>query len=164
MVSIYRLNRLVQLDLSAHKLIADGSHSMNLYTLEAVLAVFCLCVPVVRPLWGKLRARLRAQTGQSQENLHGNNVRQSISEVKDRCSFAWTNFLTQDNRTQYEVAIRAGTPTASTTNLNKYDTHENNSTNGVLGGSSEVIQATKPLRINVKKEWRISHETATTSH
>ncbi|KAI1207602.1 uncharacterized protein F4807DRAFT_469127 [Annulohypoxylon truncatum] len=158
-VSCIRLSFVIRQDYDTDTLMAYGSRDMHLNVLEPELAIFCLSLPIIRPLWLKLREKYRAARGQPCVDDKSSIAAASGHENDDdRNLVSWKEVIAGDT-SKYDIYIHGGTSKAT----------------GTKPGQSPYRQRLQPRfaasphrqpmppqssQIKVDKSWSVSYESA----
>ncbi|KAI0382522.1 hypothetical protein F5Y04DRAFT_279810 [Hypomontagnella monticulosa] len=136
-ISCVRLTAVIHATEEVQELIASGSRDMPFHLLECELAIFIICLPVLRPLWVKLRERCGSTRGErrrrmSESGLHRGDYEHALRKSEND---------EQGVGSHYNIVIRAGTP----------------SLQGSPGQSNSPHDRT---HIRVDRTWGVSYDTS----
>ncbi|OTB11257.1 hypothetical protein K445DRAFT_26819 [Daldinia sp. EC12] len=146
-VSSIRIGVLVRTD---YMTAMANTRDMHLRILEPELAIFSLCLPVLRPFWVKVRESYGYVTQQFRSGYEFTKLTTTKLD-DDECSWTWKG----TNSTA--TTVKADTPIPPTGRLGLYDGLKGKSKSIFFGNS---IRQPEPAAIKVERSWDISYEAA----
>ncbi|KAI1385418.1 uncharacterized protein F4822DRAFT_432269 [Hypoxylon trugodes] len=158
-VSCIRLGFIAYADYDTYSLFAYSSRDLYFHVLEPELAIFCLNLPALFPLWQRLHKKHSTAEGQRYENYHMNNLTPFGGKTDGERSLRWEEVIAGDSA-RYNVDIVARTPSsASASHLSaKPDAHAHGSKHA-LAGLNRRDGNPQSADIKVKKTWQVSRNT-----
>ncbi|KAI2616823.1 hypothetical protein GGR54DRAFT_649234 [Hypoxylon sp. NC1633] len=163
-VSFYRLNNIIHSSYDTDSFIGTGLRDMYLHVLEPELAIFSLCLPVLRPLWRELREKYNGMAAKPSETRQSSVLVPGGRRKDDGEAVEWANFITDEARTQYEVSVQAGTPPASPEAKPDRPKRYGLRIPGLRKSPLKRATRSEPLTIKVERTWKVSYEAAATLH
>ncbi|KAK6952769.1 hypothetical protein Daesc_005063 [Daldinia eschscholtzii] len=146
-VSCIRIGVLVRTD---YMTAMANTRDMHLRILEPELAIFSLCLPVLRPFWVKVQESYGYVTQQFRSGYEFTKLATTKLD-DDECSWTWKG----TNSTA--TTVKAGTPIPPTGKLSLYNGLKEKSKSILVGNP---IRQPEPAAIKVERSWDISYEAA----
>ncbi|KAI1371286.1 hypothetical protein F4677DRAFT_464382 [Hypoxylon crocopeplum] len=159
-VSAIRLSYILQSGYDTTMLINYGSRDMHLQVLETELAIFSLCLPVLRPVWHKLRENYSSATEKSTNSHRMSSITTDSRICHDDDHARWSGIIADENQPRYDVEVRAEAPSPTEDKSDLCDTFKQ-----ILRPEPrrEEVKPPQLAHISVDKCWHISYEAAAAS-
>ncbi|KAI0114622.1 hypothetical protein F4776DRAFT_673890 [Hypoxylon sp. NC0597] len=156
-VSCIRLSYSAQRDYSPDVLIAYGSRDMRLQVLEPELAIFSLCLPVLRPLWRELAEKCGSIWKKSHESRRTSKMSNSTPLIQKNNN--------EERPMDWQEALGCGgTQTSITAKKDQTSAFGARYKPSSVRRPSQQPQLPQLARINVGRSWDISYEAASVIH
>ncbi|KAI0848755.1 hypothetical protein F5Y00DRAFT_262224 [Daldinia vernicosa] len=154
-VSCIRISALVRADkYITATVVSYGSRDMHLRVLEPELAIFSLCLPVLRPLWLKVRENYGYVTKQFRSGRQSSKLAPSEEDDEEHLLYFSGPIAST------VTSISANTPIRPIADKGLYDIIKEKS-KSIFSGNS--VRLPKPAVIKVEKTWQVSYLTTVDS-
>ncbi|OTA96586.1 hypothetical protein M434DRAFT_27733 [Hypoxylon sp. CO27-5] len=156
-VSCIRLHISVQKNYSPDVLIAYGSRDMRLQVLEPELAIFSLCLPILRPLWRKLVEKYGGIRKKPHESRQTSNTSSSIPLIRKE--------IDEERPMDWREALGCGdTQTSITTEKDQTSAFSARYNPNSVGSPSRQTQPPQLAHINAGRPLDISYQEDSITH
>ncbi|KAI2463927.1 hypothetical protein F4781DRAFT_440069 [Annulohypoxylon bovei var. microspora] len=161
-VSCIRLSLVIHQNYGLDSLIAYGSRDMHLHVLEPELAIFSLSLPVLHPLWVKLRERFYRTGEQSPDNHKMRNMAPVSRENENESPVSWRDVIGGDS-SKYDVYIYGGTSKSTATKKGQSPNRQRSRPSFAMSPHKQP-KPPQLAHITVDKSWSVSYESASFIH